>query len=428
MNWTERLRGMFAATVKELDATRLMAPVVARWRARAAGGGAFLVIAFGKAARPMTEALRDGLPGATWRGLVVPPEPDTAPLPPFEVIAGGHPLPTAGSLRAAERALALAASARRDEVVLFVVSGGGSAMLELPADPRTTLPELRHCYQSLVGSGADIVSLNLVRRHLSAVKGGRLALAAAEAECQETIEISDVPEREGALVASGPSRPDPSTPAAARAILDRYHLWPAVPAGLAELLRREQLPETLREGERTQAHLRFTTIASNQLARRALGAALGATGALVVEDLTVDDWPYERAADHLLSRLLRLRRRHPGRVTAVLTGGELAVTLPANPGLGGRNQQFALACAERIRGLPITVLSAGTDGIDGNSPAAGAIVDGTTCARARAKGLATAAFRRRFDAFTLLDALGCTVITGPSGTNVRDLRLAVWTG
>jgi glycerate 2-kinase len=425
--WEQRLRGMFRATVDALDATRLMAPIVAPWRARAARGGAFLVIAFGKAARPMAQALRDGLPGATLRGLVVPPEPDDSPLAPFEVIAGGHPLPTAGSMRAAERALALAATAHADEVVLFLVSGGGSAMLELPAEPTTTLAELRHCYQALVGSGADIVELNIVRRHLSAVKGGRLALAAARAECQQTIEISDVPEREHALVASGPSHPDPTSPADARAILDRFSLWHGVPAGLAERLRTERLPPTLRSGATIAPSLAFVTVGSNLLARRALGAAARAAGALVVEDLSVDDWPYERAADRLLARLLRLRRRHPGRDLAVLTGGEVAVPLPGNPGLGGRNQQFALACARRIRGLPITVLSAGTDGIDGNSPAAGAIVDGTTLARARARGFDAASFLSRYDAFSLLDSLGCTVVTGPTGTNVRDLRIAVWT-
>jgi hydroxypyruvate reductase len=147
-----------------------------------------------------------------------------------------------------------------------------------------------------------------------------------------------------------------------------------------------------------------------------------------LDDGANDHWPYERAANHLLRRLEHLHRRLPGRRVAIVSGGELSVPLPPDPGTGGRNQQFALACARRIRGRPITVLSAGTDGVDGNSPAAGALADGTTMARARALGLDVHEALRRCDAFPLLAALGDTIVTGPTGTNVRDLRVLVHHG
>jgi hydroxypyruvate reductase len=176
------------------------------------------------------------------------------------------------------------------------------------------------------------------------------------------------------------------------------------------------------------SQLVFTRIGSNDHARIELRRHAEAAGLFVVEDQSVDDWPYERAAAHLLDHLDRLHRSHPGRAVAILTGGELSVPLPGSPGTGGRNQQFALACALEITGRPVAVLSGGTDGVDGNSTAAGAVVDGTTVSRAKALGFSVHDHLRRFDAFPLLHALGDAVITGPTGTNVRDLRLLVHAG
>jgi glycerate 2-kinase len=195
-----------------------------------------------------------------------------------------------------------------------------------------------------------------------------------------------------------------------------------VPTALRDLLRAAPAPAP------AVASAGSILVSWNEGALADARAALEACGIHAVVDASTDDWPYERAADHLLRRLDRLRRRWPGRSVAVIAGGELSVPLPSNPGIGGRNQQFALACARRIRGRPITVLSCGTDGIDGNSAAAGAVVDGHTMARARARGLDVHAALRRCDAHPLLAALGATVVTGPSGTNVRDLRLLVHRG
>jgi hydroxypyruvate reductase len=418
------LRAAFAGVLRDLDVARAMAPAIAAIRRDVTAAG-LLVLAFGKAARSMAQAVVDGLPGLPLRGLVVTPAPDDAPLPPLLVIAAGHPVPDANSLRAGARALELARSARPGEAVAFLVSGGGSAMLEAPLDAAMTLDELRRLHRALVASGADIVAVNTVRKHLSAVKGGRLALAAAAARVHWTLELRDVPQRPGAAVASGPSTVDPSTPADCCAVLDRFALWSAVPARLHARLRAGDLPPGLQPAAAGSLPRHHLLVGSEQDARAAMLARLRRSGMLVVADGTTDDWPYERAAGHLLRRLERLQRRHPGRVVALVTTGELAVPLPPDAGTGGRNQQFALACARRIRGRAITVLSCGTDGTDGNSPAAGAVVDGATMARARARGLDVHAALRRCDAFPLLQALGDAVVTGPTGTNVRDLRVLV---
>lgn len=426
----ELLRAAFAATLRDLDVRRYMAaPVEANLRARAAKHP-LLVIAVGKAARSMAQTLALLLPLARLRGLVVPPEPDDAPLPPFEVIAGGHPLPTAGSVAAATRALELARSAKPDELVVFLVSGGGSAMFELPADPAVTLAELRTLHRALVGCGADITQINTVRRHLSAVKGGRLAQAAAGALGVVTLAVSDVPhvtwDRSNLhALASGPTLADASTLDDCRAVLERFSLWPSVPAALRQRLERDDLPPPLRLEDELLRRSEIWPLLTERDARFLMSKHLRNAGCLLFEDTSTDDLPYRAAAAILLRRLDRLRRRHPGRRVAIVTSGELSVPLPPDPGTGGRNLQFALHCARLIRGRPIAVLSCGTDGIDGNSPAAGAIVDGKTTRHARALGLRVQDHLRRCDAFALLDALGLAVVTGPTGTNVRDLRVFV---
>lgn len=408
------LRELFADILGQLAPAAVMAPAIELLRTRGDARGRYLVLAYGKAARGMAAAVRKGLPEAALRGLVVTIEPDTAPLPPFEVIAGGHPLPTADSLRAGARAMELARSAAADETVLFLASGGGSAALELPAAPGVGPGELQSFYRALIGSGADIVAINAVRAQASAIKGGRLAEAARQGGRQLTLEIRDVPFRAGAVVASGPSvavaRP------AAAAVLDRFGLWPAVPPALHATLREAPSSTATTAGE-------VATVSCNEHALAHAQALLARGGILAVVDERTDDWGHERAAAALLRRLDRLRRRWPGRAVAVVAGGELSVPLPPNPGTGGRNQQFALACARQIRGRPIAVLSCGTDGIDGNSTAAGAIVDGLTMARASAAGLDVHGALSRCAAFPLLQTLGDCVITGPSGTNVRDLRV-----
>lgn len=424
----ELLRQTFAATLRALDAR------LGEWTPRCAGaaiahaerGGNVLVIAFGKAARRMAASLLPALPRERVRGLLVPPEPDDAPLPPLEVIAGGHPLPSAGSLRAAARALELCRAATANDHVVFLVSGGGSALLERPLDGAASLGEWRALYEALVGSGAAIDRVNRIRRRLSDVKGGRLALAAAGAAGQTTILVRDV---RGPLedVASGPTGSFPREPDSLRQDLAGLGLLAAVPPALRTRIERDDVPPLPELPARVVSACAWLTLLDERDARRQSSAHLGENGVLVDADAEVDELPVERAAEALLHRLDELQRRHAGRTVAVVSTGELSVPLPANPGIGGRNQQFVLACARHMRGRPITVLSCGTDGIDGNSPAAGAVADGHTMARARAAGFDVNEHLARCDAFPLLHALGDTVITGPTGTNVRDLRILVHT-
>ncbi|MFM1872682.1 MAG: glycerate kinase, partial [Planctomycetota bacterium] len=224
------LRDVFADVLRELDLRNAMGGEVGALLRAKVADGPLVVIAFGKGARAMAERLLHEVGRDRVRGLLVPPNGDDSALPPFEVLPGGHPLPTMGSLDAARRALELARGIGPHEHAVFLVSGGGSAMLELPGDPATSLDELRTLYGALVGSGAPIVAMNTVRRRFSAIKGGRLALAAAAAKSQTTLAISDVPDTDWAALASGPTAPEPSDDEACRAVLDRHGLWQALPA------------------------------------------------------------------------------------------------------------------------------------------------------------------------------------------------------
>lgn len=390
------------------------------------GTGPLLVISFGKSARRMASQLLQELPDVQIRGLIVPPDADTDPLPPFEIISGGHPLPTTGSLLAGQRALDLARSVAADETILFLVSGGGSAMLELPADDRVTVDELRILNQSLIGSGANIGEINTVRRQLSAIKGGKLAIAGSAAKAQRTLVISDVPnDTPAAAIASGPTVADPSTIAECRSVLDRYNIWPSVPAALQDRIVQNDLPCSMPIDHEIAQRSDLMQLLGERDAHDAARVAAARLGWSVDGDCNVDDWPYEDAAVHLLKRLRKLQQTHPNKTVAVITTGELSVTLPASPGIGGRNLQFALFGAKLIKGENIHIMSCGTDGIDGNSPAAGGIVNGTTIKRANAIGQNVDDALTRCDAFPLLDAIGDCLKPGPTGSNVRDLRILV---
>lgn len=388
------------------------------------GARSVLLIAFGKAARPMAEAALAALPSLPVRGLLVPPADDTAPLPPLEVIPGGHPLPDEGSLRAGARALELCASVTAREAVLFLVSGGGSAMFEAPIDVEVTLDELRTLNQALVASGADIAAMNVVRKHCSAVKGGRLALAAAKAAAQLTLAVSDVPAGDLGALASGPSVPDGSTAEQCRKLAAKLQLGPFFPRILRARLEKGLLQPTVPRRNACFERAEHRILLDNPRALDRLLARAEAAG-LVAEVDTIDGEPVADAAARLLERLRALKAKHPGARVAVLAGGEVSCPLPAQFGTGGRNQQFALQCALPIEGQPIAVSSAGTDGIDGNSPAAGAVADGSTVTRARALGRDAAAALAAFDAFPLFEALGDALVMGRTGTNVRDLRVLV---
>jgi glycerate 2-kinase len=304
-------------------------------------------------------------------------------------------------------------------LVIFLLSGGGSSIVEKPIDAEISLEDLIATYRALVLSGAPIADINAVRKHLSAVKGGRLAQAASQAQ-QVSLLVSDVPDSTPDALASGPTMPDSTSVEDCYRIAEKYELLKQFPPSTRELFERRALEETPKSDDPAFHRARWWPVLTNQTAIAEAGVAAERAGFIVHVDNSCDDWDYAKAADYLLQRVLKLRKQFSP--VCLVSGGEVTVKV-ANGGVGGRNQQFALACAEKVAGENITVLSAGTDGIDGNSPVAGALVDGTTLDRARRLGLDARSALDRFDAYPFFEALGDAIEIGPTGNNLRDLRI-----
>ena len=376
------------------------------------------VVSIGKAAHTLVEALESQV-GSRLEGIVASSVDPGTQVHGFRYFRGGHPTPNADSVRAAEAILKSLNAQTASSLVIFLLSGGGSSIAEKPIDNEISLDDLIATYRALVLSGAPIAEINAIRKHLSAVKGGRLAQAAYPAQ-QVSLLVSDVPDATLDALASGPTMPDSTSIADCYAIVEKHQLLEQFPASVRELFQRHALEETPKSDDPAFVRARWWPLLSNKSATDEAGAAATAQGFAVDVDNSCDDWDYQRAADYLLEKLRRLRRS-VSRV-CLISGGEVTVKV-TNGGTGGRNQQFALYCAQKIAGEEITVLSAGTDGIDGNSPAAGAIADGTTTERARAAGLNPAAALTNFNAYPLFYTLGDAIMTGPTGNNVRDLRV-----
>jgi hydroxypyruvate reductase len=376
-------------------------------------------ISFGKAAHRMAEILARQV-GTTVQGIIVDPNRQAYQLPGYRYFEGGHPQPNQESVRGAEAILKTLGALTPQSLAIFLVSGGGSAAVEKSVHSEISLPDLIATYKTLVNSGAPIAQINAVRKHLSAVKGGRMAQAATGA-AQISILVSDVPENALDSLSSGPTMPDSSTVEDCYRIVHEHNMLLDFPASVRELFERRALEETPKHDDQAFLRSRWWKVLSNETAEKAAAEAAAKHGFAVEIDHGCDDWNYERAAHYLLDRL-RLLRSSVARA-CIISGGEVTVKVPPNAGAGGRNQHFALYCAQKIAGENITVLSAGTDGIDGVSPAAGAVVDGTTLERAQQAGLDVAAQFNGFNSFPLFEKLGDTVQTGPTGNNVRDLRV-----
>src|ERR1700729_3166034 len=383
------------------------------------------VVSIGKAAHTMVAALEAQV-GSRLEGIVAssvePANLDSGgQVRGFRYFHGGHPTPTAESIRAAETILKSLRAQDAASLVIFMISGGGSSIVEKPIDDEIPLAVLIATYNALVHSGAPIAEINAIRKHLSAVKGGGLAQAAYPAQ-QVSILVSDVPDHTPDALASGPTMPDSTSIHDCERIAAKYDLLNQFPAATADVFREHALEETPKSDDPSFIRARWWTILSNKIAIDEAAAAAKAAGFTVEIDNSCDDWDYEKAADYLLNRLRELRARQaPENESPIclLSGGEVTVAV-RNGGVGGRNQQFALACAEAIAGDDITVLSGGTDGIDGNSAAAGAVVDGSTISRARGGAEAVRDALSGFNAFPLFEALGDALITGPTGNNLRD--------
>jgi len=424
-------RQIFHETLAAIDIPATMQRKLRRQGTRIACGektldlkdfGKIRVVAMGKAAHAMVEGLVLALaPFVGFEGVVSAPLPPRKKVPGLKYFAAGHPVPNDESLKAAEAVLALLRRCDEKTLVFFLLSGGGSALVELPLDSRQTLEDVRQAHRALVTCAASIDEINTVRKHLSAAKGGRLAAAAPEA-MKITLAVSDVPVGKESALASGPTLPDPTTTADAKRIIKEYELRSRFSPALKKWLDERKMPETPKVGDAAFRRSCFSlTLGMDDLLHPAHHAA-EALGFVTCCDNSTDDWPIEKAAESLMEQLEELRAMRRGHRVALIADGEVSSPVTGE-GIGGRNSAFVLACVERMAGKKMAVLSAGTDGIDGNSSGAGAVADGETLKHAREARLDPQDFFRRSDAFTFFSRLDDAIVTGPTGTNLRDLRI-----
>ena len=393
--------------------------------------GRTLVLGAGKAGGAMAQAVEALWPAdAPLSGLVVtryhhtPPRPAGLPQR-IEVVEASHPVPDAAGLAAAQRILQLTEGLTADDLVLCLISGGGSALLTLPCDG-LTLEEKQKINRQLLESGAHIGEMNTVRKHLSAIKGGRLAAACAPAQVV-TLTISDVPGDDPSVIASGPTVGDASTCADALAILARYQI--AVPEGVLERLRSQAL-ETPKPGDAVFSGHAVHMIATPQQSLEAAAAAARALGveAHILSDEIEGESREVGKVHAALARAVARRGQPFAKPCVILSGGETTVTVRPQPagmprGRGGRAGEFCLGLAQALQGQAgVWALAADTDGIDGVEDNAGAFVAPDTLVRARAAGIKVEQFLDRNDAYGFFEPLGALVLTGPTHTNVNDFR------
>jgi glycerate 2-kinase len=393
--------------------------------------GRTIVLGAGKAAGSMAHALEALWPAdAPLQGLVVTRYHHVPPRPAglrqrLEIVEAAHPVPDAAGLQAAQRILAMAHGLTPDDLVMCLISGGGSSVLTLPAEG-LTLQDKQRINQELLHSGATIGEMNCVRKHLSRIKGGRLAAACAPARVV-TLTISDVPGDDPSVIASGPTVPDATSCADAVAILQRYAIQ--VPGAIMSLLEQGAL-ETPKPGDAVFVNQEVHVIATPQQSLEA--AAQAAQEAGIAAYILGDDMEGEsREVGKVHAALARAvaRRNQPfDKPCVILSGGETTVTvkprLPGAPkGRGGRAAEFCLGLAQALQGEEnVWALAADTDGIDGTEDNAGAFVAPDTLRRALALGHKADAFLERNDAYGYFGAIGDLVVTGPTHTNVNDFR------
>ena len=370
--------------------------------------GRVLLVAAGKAAWQMARAAVEAL-GPVDAGIVVTKYGHVqGQLPGVICYEAGHPVPDENSFRATQAALDLVAGAKETDTVLFLLSGGGSALFEKPLIPGG---ELQDITQQLLACGADIVEMNTIRKRLSAVKGGRFALACAPARVYSIV-LSDILGDPLDMIASGPAVPDRSTCAQAQAIAETYGLRLS---GAARACLQQETPKAL---DNVETHITGSV-------RELCAAAAAACGQLGYKPVLLTDH-LDCEAREAGRFLADIARTHAGRgqATAYLAGGETVVRLTGH-GLGGRNQELALAAAPGLAGLPAAVFSVGSDGTDGPTDAAGGYVDGDTAAALAARGLDAGAVLADNDAYHALQAVDGLIVTGPTGTNVNDVAVVL---
>lgn len=369
------------------------------------------VIGAGKASARMARAIEKLLGERISGGLIN--APNAHKLRRIEVNVAGHPIPDQRGVAGARRIAEIARNAGEEDLIIFLLSGGASALLPLPA-PGITLAKKQRITRHLLECGATIHEINCVRKHISAIKGGQLARIAYPATLL-TLVLSDVVGDDLDVIGSGPTAPDRSSIADARAVCARYGIELNLP----------EMAETPKSGDPIFKKGRWAIVANNRLAVEAAAEEAKRLGyhTLVLSTFIQGEAREVARVHAAIAKEIHTRARPVARPACIVSGGEPTVTIRGK-GLGGRNQEFALAAAIDIAGLRDTlILSAGTDGTDGPTDASGAIVDGTTLARAEALRLNAPAFLRNNDSYRFFEATGDLIKTGPTGTNVADIQL-----
>lgn len=381
------------------------------------------VFGAGKAAASMAAAVEQLVPEGAATGLVIAAPKTEKPLRSIALRTGGHPLPNDEGWAATEELLRLARQPRSGST-LFLLSGGASSLLVAPRPP-LRLEEKVRLNELLLLSGASIHEVNCVRKHVSRIKGGQLLRAVGGPVV--TLAVSDVLGDDPTVIGSAPTYYDPTTYAEAEDVLLRYGLLAEVPEAVRSVLaqgKAGQIPETVKPADPEAAWIAYAIVARNRDALQAVmdeGKQWGWTVEAYPEPLQGES----AAAARSFASFLRDACRRVGSVPhLIVAGGETTVTVRGK-GKGGRNQEFALALAPELDGLPVWVLSAGTDGVDGPTDAAGAFVDGATLVRAKARGLDPCAFLQNNDSYTFFARLGDLFCPGPTGTNVMDIKIAI---
>jgi len=413
------LRQMFDVAVARAMPDRCLPPFLPK-----VPTGRTIVVGAGKAAATMAKAVEDHWSGDL-TGLVVTRYGHHAPCKRIEVVEAAHPVPDLAGREAAERILKMARGLTEEDLVLCLISGGGSALLSLPA-PGLTLQDKQAINRALLKSGANIAEMNCVRKHLSAIKGGRLAAACHPAKVV-TLTISDVPGDDPAVIASGPTVPDRTTFADARAILEKYRI--TEPVSAVEHLRAAR-DETPKPGDPRLAKIETHLIAAPQeslVAAAEVARAAGVTPVILGDSLEGESREVALVHAGIASQVAR--HGQPARPPCVLlSGGETTVTVRGK-GRGGRNVEFLLALTVALNGhANIYALAGDTDGVDGTEDNAGALVSPDTLARAAKGGLDAKSYLADNDGYSFFSELGDLVVTGPTLTNVNDFRAILITG
>ncbi len=341
-----------------------------------------------------------------------------------EVLVAGHPLPDSESLRAGQEIVGLVQSCSADSLIVFLISGGGSSLVELPTSPEISLDDLRATNELLISCGANIQEINVIRKCLSKIKGGRLGHLARESG-RVGLYISDVNPDDIRSIASNPLLSEPAAGDAFFAVLDKYKLMERLPASVVRRIDQGNMSRSGVEEQSADEGLLTLLLMDNGDALNAAAEVAGKLGFHAEVDRSLIEGDYVSVADESIKRLLSLRSRVAGPV-CLISGGEVSCPVRAK-GAGGRNQEFVLYSAVRLAHLGIgngaAVLSCGTDGIDGNSSAAGAVADGNLTERATQLGEDPSSYIRANDSYTFFKKMGGLVVTGPTGNNVRDVRV-----